>query len=116
VYERLKPQIPGLSLGTVYRNINLFQEEGQVISVGVVNGEERFDGQVTPHPHFICSCCGKIVDLPRLGNETLEELVKPSVTDTDFTIDYRKTVFYGLCGECRELSAGKAQAAAQELM
>jgi Fur family peroxide stress response transcriptional regulator len=102
VYERLKPQIPDLSLGTVYRNISLFQEEGQVISVGVVNGEERFDGQVAPHPHFVCSCCGKIVDLPCPGNETLKEAAKASATDTDFAIDYRKTVFYGFCGECKE--------------
>ncbi|GHV40588.1 transcriptional repressor [Spirochaetia bacterium] len=100
VYERLKPQIPDLSLGTVYRNISLFQEEGAVISVGVVNGEERFDGQAAPHPHFVCSSCGKIVDLPCPGDETLKERMAGSIENADFTIDYRKTVFYGLCGEC----------------
>ena len=43
IYTQLKPRIPDLSLGTVYRNLNLFKQEGQLISVGVVNGLERFD-------------------------------------------------------------------------
>ena len=38
VYEQLKPRIPDLSLGTVYRNISLFRQEGKLVSVGVVNG------------------------------------------------------------------------------
>ena len=41
VYTQLKPQIPDLSLGTVYRNISMFREEGTIVSVGVVNGLER---------------------------------------------------------------------------
>jgi Fur family peroxide stress response transcriptional regulator len=40
VYEQLKSRIPGLSLGTVYRNISLFQEEGELVSLGVVKGED----------------------------------------------------------------------------
>jgi Fur family peroxide stress response transcriptional regulator len=97
VYERLKPAIPDLSLGTVYRNIKLFQEEKQVISVGVVKGEERFDGQVTPHPHFVCSGCGRIADLPCPGDQALGGM---GAAEPDFAIDYRKTVFYGLCDKC----------------
>ncbi|GHV56387.1 transcriptional repressor [Spirochaetia bacterium] len=100
VYERLKSAIPDLSLGTVYRNIKLFQEERQVISVGVVNGEERFDGQTAPHPHFVCSGCGKIIDLPCPEDEAVRGMA--AAVQQDFVIDYRKTVFYGLCGECTE--------------
>jgi Fur family peroxide stress response transcriptional regulator len=101
VYERLKPAIPGLSLATVYRNIKLFQAERQVISVGVVNGEERFDGQTAAHPHFVCSRCGKIADLPCPDDEAVRGMAAtvPAVPP-DCAIDYRKTVFYGLCGQC----------------
>jgi Fur family peroxide stress response transcriptional regulator len=53
VYDRLKPVIRDLSLGTVYRNIGLFLREGLVASVGVVNGEDRFDGRVAPHPNLV---------------------------------------------------------------
>jgi Fur family peroxide stress response transcriptional regulator len=101
VYDQLKPAIPGLSLGTVYRNINLFREEGAVISVGVVQGEERFDGQVQPHPHLVCSKCGKIVDIPGLRDETLEKIAELEILEKNFPhIDPRKTVFYGLCEGC----------------
>ncbi|MDR1950380.1 MAG: transcriptional repressor [Spirochaetaceae bacterium] len=97
VYDRLKPSIPGLSLGTVYRNINLFREEGTVISVGVVDGEERFDGRVSPHPHGVCDRCGRVVDLPCPGPEAPDDRREGT---TGFVIDYRKTVFYGLCPDC----------------
>ncbi|GHV03238.1 transcriptional repressor [Spirochaetia bacterium] len=111
VYERLKPVIPALSLGTVYRNIKVFQEEKQVISVGVVNGEERFDGQVAPHPHFVCSRCGKIADLPCPGDQAIKGMAAAvPAAQPDFTIDYRKTVFYGLCGECRNAAPPVATA------
>jgi Fur family peroxide stress response transcriptional regulator len=106
VYEQLKPAYPRLSLGTVYRNIRTFQEEGELISVGVVQGEERFDGRVQPHPHFICARCGKIVDIAGSGNETLIEPAVPAIPETgvfnDLHVDPRKTVFYGLCGDCRK--------------
>jgi Fur family peroxide stress response transcriptional regulator len=117
VYEKLKPLIPNLSLGTVYRNINLFLHEGLVVSVGVVDGEERFDGVVEPHPHLVCNCCGKVLDLPCpephvaraasiAGSPPMTAARDYSAGSSSgeagaFTVDYRKTVFYGLCGECR---------------
>ena len=55
VYQRLKPTIPDLSLGTVYRNLSMFKDEGLVISVGTVGGLERFDGNTKPHTHFVCT-------------------------------------------------------------
>jgi Fur family peroxide stress response transcriptional regulator len=96
VYEKAAPLIPGLSLGTVYRNINLFRDEGQVMSVGVVDGEERFDGRVAPHPHVVCERCGAVFD-------DLAPDMAPLSQDcpSGFKIDYRRTVFYGVCAQCR---------------
>jgi Fur family peroxide stress response transcriptional regulator len=106
VYEQIKSGIPGLSLGTVYRNIKLFREEGGLASVGVVNGEERFDARVEPHPHFICTKCGKIIDLPLLEDEKFEKAMEARLREDTVPgkprIDYRRTVFYGLCGDCKE--------------
>jgi Fur family peroxide stress response transcriptional regulator len=100
VYDRLKPLIPDLSLGTVYRNINLFRDEGAVVSVGVVQGEERFDGRVEPHPHFVCENCGAVIDLA--WDVQLEQNVGVSIEIQNCTIDKRKTRFYGICKECSE--------------
>jgi Fur family peroxide stress response transcriptional regulator len=105
VYDQLKAGIPGLSLATVYRNIKLFQREGSVVSVGVVDGEERFDGRVEPHPHFVCACCGRVMDYDTLElspefSRIMENLGDADHTRSGFVIDYRKTVFNGLCAEC----------------
>ncbi|MDR0602457.1 MAG: transcriptional repressor [Treponema sp.] len=115
VYNRLKSRIPGLSLGTVYRNISVFRDEGDVVSIGVVNREERFDGKTAPHPHLVCERCGAVIDLPCPGEDALrcagEALTDRDAGETDrgagFVIDYRRTVFYGLCGTCAELSGPK---------
>ena len=63
VFAQLKPNIPDLSLGTVYRNLGLFKQQGLVQSVGVVDGLERFDGNTAPHVHFVCTQCAAVVDL-----------------------------------------------------
>ena len=103
VYKQLKPHIPGLSLGTVYRNINVLREEGMVISVGVVDGEERFDGRNAPHPHFVCEKCGCVKDFTKKAESRINS--KISIEIPGFVIDNRKTVFYGLCKTCAESNA-----------
>ena len=64
VYAKLKPRYPNLSLGTVYRNLKKFCETGKAVSVGVINGQEHFDGRVEPHAHFVCKRCGAVLDVP----------------------------------------------------
>lgn len=71
IYRRLKPDIPDLSLGTVYRNLALFREEGKAMSVATVAGQERFDGRTHPHAHFICEKCGRVDDVDAVLPETL---------------------------------------------
>ena len=99
VYEQLKPQQPGLSLGTVYRNLKILQEEGSIVSAAVIKGEECFDGEIRPHSHAVCTRCGSIRDLP-VNTET-EIFSGFSVKIPDFAIDIRNTVFYGLCNRCK---------------
>ena len=97
VHKQLKPRHPDLSLGTVYRNIKILLEKGALASAGVVNGEERFDGKLQPHPHAVCKCCGLIIDLQELNHDF-------GLAIPGFEIDMRNTVFYGLCAGC--ISAG----------
>ena len=63
LYSALKPLIPELSLGTVYRNLGVLVQEGQIISVGHINGQERYDAVTHAHPHFVCKSCGSVTDL-----------------------------------------------------
>ena len=89
IYQALKDRFPGLSRGTVYRNLTFFQEHGLVRSVGVINGQERFDGNISHHPHFICNCCGSVIDLfmlpynhkPQVEQGLLEEECSKALSD-----------------------------------
>jgi len=92
VYECLKPQYPDLSLGTVYRNIKVLIGEGAVVSAGVINGEERFDGDIYPHSHAVCKRCGLIVDLSASA--------KPAKIP-GFSDELQNIVFYGICDACK---------------
>lgn len=78
VYQKLKNEYPDLSLGTVYRNLTRFKEDGTIRSLGVINGQEHFDGELNAHDHFLCVECGQILDLarPAFLEESIEHLEK----------------------------------------
>ena len=67
-YAQLKPSIPDLSLATVYRNLGQFRKDGTIQVIGNVDGEERYDGDTSPHSHFICRSCGKVYTLTPYGH------------------------------------------------
>ncbi len=98
VYQELRPQYPGLSLGTVYRNLNHLYERGLIRRVGTVNGQERYDGVVAPHSHFICNRCGAIVDLPEHspGPDCLDNLG----VQYGFRAEGCEFIVRGLCRDC----------------
>jgi Fur family peroxide stress response transcriptional regulator len=98
VYEKLKPEYPDLSLGTVYRNLAQFKQDGIVLSVGVVNGQERFDGNVKPHTHFVCSKCGCVIDIP---DEYISSgQVSQAERKYHLQIDSTDILLRGICPEC----------------
>ena len=100
LYNRLKPVYPDLSLGTIYRNLGIFRESGEICSVGTVCGQERFDGDTHPHAHFVCRSCGKVMDVesPFLGTAFYYELGKQIGAE----ISGYQLSFFGLCRDCRE--------------
>ena len=98
IFTQLKPEIPDLSMGTVYRNLTLFKEQGVIASVGTVKGVERFDGNTDPHVHFLCTQCGAVVDLT--GLTVPEELNKAAATETGGQVGTCQLTFTGICMEC----------------
>ena len=98
VFSGLKPEIPDLSLGTVYRNLNLFKQQGLANIVATVNGVERFDGNTKPHVHFICKECDAVIDLmemqiPATLTATAESCSGGQVADCQLS-------FTGKCRSC----------------
>ena len=99
VYTQLKPRIPDLSLGTVYRNIHMFREEGSVVSVGVVGGLERFDGNTHPHVHCVCQGCGAILDVGAI--EVPVDLTARAEAATGGQVTDCRLSFTGRCPKCQ---------------
>lgn len=99
LYEELRKEIPDLSLGTVYRNLSEFSNEGLIISVGVVNGQERFDGNVSEHSHFVCLNCGEVADIEAALDPSFNEAVEKT---NGIEVLFRQLSFYGRCNKCKE--------------
>ena len=98
VYLQLKPLYPDLSLGTVYRNLAQFKEQGQIMSLGTVKGIERFDANTTPHVHFICDSCGCVDDL--MGLQVPEELCRKASGENGARVEHCWLTFSGVCTKC----------------
>ena len=98
VYDRLKAEMPHLSLGTVYRNLNQLCDAGRLLKIPLPDGSCRFDGTTRDHSHIICDGCGKVTDvmLPELTE--VEHAIEKK---TDYTLNSYNVVMRGICGGCK---------------
>ena len=107
VYLTIREVYPNISLGTVYRNLNLLVELGEARKLSFGYGPDRFDGDLTPHYHFVCRGCGSISDLPL---EPSDQLNRQAQSCCPGRIDSHLTYFYGLCPDClKKMSEKKSQ-------
>lgn len=97
IYEELKSKIPNLSLGTVYRNLNLLEQMGKVKKITTLNNVERYDAFCEEHVHFICEECGRIIDLPLLTNEIKQLYSK----DKENEVTSVSLILGGTCASCK---------------
>ena len=104
VYARLKPEIPDLSLGTVYRNLSMFRQQGTIASIGTVNGVERFDGNTVPHVHFVCNDCSTVLDMPEL--QVPQHMIETVNQQTGGNVATCSLTFTGQCSECIQKEKG----------
>jgi Fur family peroxide stress response transcriptional regulator len=100
VYEQVRKTLPSVSLGTVYRNLNLLADEGLLQRVILDDGIVRFDGNTNDHHHFICTKSGKIYDVVlSLGDELLTkfnaEVNAQTGSLSGFKATHFKIEFYG---------------------
>ena len=100
IYEQVRRQLPNVSLGTVYRNLNLLKSTGQVLELSYGNAQSRFDGDTCNHYHFVCRRCGRIYDIPVPVSNAVEE----KVLDMGFDVEGSRMEVYGLCAACKEIA------------
>jgi len=93
VYFEVKKKLPQISLGTVYRILNQLKEKREIKEI--LTEVSHFDGNLTPHSHFVCQKCKKIFDLfeeiPEFKNKRLKV----------GKINNYQIIFYGICNKCR---------------
>ena len=63
IYTCLREEYPNISLGTVYRNLSLLEEIGEISKISVGSGADHYDGDTTQHQHFICTRCNQVYDI-----------------------------------------------------
>lgn len=100
VYHYIRGEFPNISLGTVYRNLSLLAERGEILKLSCGDGADHFDARTAPHHHFYCRLCHRVSDL---------EL--PDIEDMDFhasryfdgQIEGHSLYFYGICRNCSKI-------------
>ena len=88
IYFEAKKLCPSIAVGTVYRNLNLMAEEGQIMKIESPGQPVRFDKNTIPHEHFFCTDCGQLFDLNIHGIKELIE-AQSGMTVQGYTLSVR---------------------------
>jgi Fur family transcriptional regulator, peroxide stress response regulator len=97
VYEKVRKKIPSISIGTVYRNLNILKSQGQILELNFGKGFSRYDGTPDNHYHFTCEECGRVLDVDVPLAHELDGKVEDSMR---VTVNKHRLEFYGVCEEC----------------
>ena len=95
IYQKLKPENTGLSLGTVYRNLNLLAQQGYVVRIP--SAVDHYDAVTAPHGHLECRRCGRLFDLRGNASQVIKLF---SQANQGLRLDSCSVVFQGLCEDC----------------
>ena len=74
IYMNVRQQLPNISLGTVYRNLTLLADIGEIQRLRVGDGVDHFDADISPHYHFVCTECGNVVDLQMDNIDSINDI------------------------------------------
>lgn len=104
IYYELKSEFPHLSLGTVYRNLRVLKEQGEVLELDFGSTFSRYDGRVDGHTHFICEQCESVFDfdVPTSEVRRHEKLVTIAEKRNGFKINSHRLEFIGVCSKCQK--------------
>ncbi len=99
LYRIVKKRLPKISLGTIYRNLEILSASGAIQKIEIAGTQKRFDGNADNHYHVRCISCGAVKDVEM---ETMLELADIVNHPCDYQIvDYRLELI-GFCPGCRK--------------
>ena len=97
VYTCLREIYPNISLGTVYRNLSLLEQLGEITKISAGSSAEHYDANLEPHQHFICTQCHKVEDIHM---EDIDSFIDTAARPSPGVIESYRANFYGTCEEC----------------
>ena len=104
MYRLVQQRLPDISLGTVYRNLDLLSRTGIITRLRLAGRETRFDGKVEQHYHVRCTKCGRIGDVFSTDSRATDEVLPEAV---GWRILGKRAEFIGVCPDCSESDSGQ---------
>lgn len=98
IYKKIKDYYPNISLTTVYRTLETFEKLGLISVVNVLYNAARYDANLDPHHHIVCTQCKKVEDV---YDESLTNLDVSDKTLGDYRIEGYSVLLSGVCSTCR---------------
>lgn len=99
LYLEVREEIPQVSLGTIYRNLNVLRDLGEVQEININNKFKRYDGNPQQHYHFYCLECSRVYDLKGFYQEELDRIFSEK---NPHQIMGHNADFFGTCAHCIE--------------
>ena len=99
LYRRLRRHMPHISLGTVYRNLEILCRSGQARKIESGSHQARYDGMVSPHAHVRCIHCGKAADVK---TDPMPDLTTQARVMEGYKILDCRLEFAGICPRCQK--------------
>ena len=99
IYKAVRRKLPHISLGTVYRNLEILSQAGMIAKLDPGSPERRFDGRMDRHYHIRCQQCGRVEDVPLKPLSQIEARLEKQI---DYDVSGHNLEFCGICPGCRE--------------
>ncbi len=98
LYAIVRRRLPRISLGTIYRNLEVLHEDGLILKMDFAGAEARFDGNAKQHYHVRCTECGRIDDIHPLDPDQIP--AQPAEL-AGFLVAGHRLEYFGTCPDCR---------------
>ena len=99
LYHKLKNEFPRLSLGTVYRNLNVLVEQKLIQKLPYGSTHDRYEIIKKPHYHLVCEACGCVQDFNMPHYAEINKLAQEM---SSFNISRHRIDFFGICEKCQK--------------
>ncbi len=100
IYNSIKEDNPTISLATVYKTLKTLRDYGLIQEINVGEDSFRYDLQIVPHSHIICTKCNSIVDY-FIEDDFMSNLKNKVSKETKFDLTSNQMYFYGVCNDCK---------------